>query len=73
MVNASTDLEDVYQKAVQMKGQSGGWPLTVFATPQGEPCIASREWQSFYHSTLGARVEDGRLSTLPAYNVEEER
>nr|MDP2192776.1 SagB/ThcOx family dehydrogenase [Rhodoferax sp.] len=35
--------------------------------------IVSREWQSFYHFTVGAPVEDGRLSTLPAYNVEEER
>ena len=35
--------------------------------------IASREWQSFYHFTVGAPVEDGRLTTLPAYNVEEER
>ena len=33
--------------------------------------IASREWQSLYHFTVGAPVEDGRLSTLPAYNVEE--
>ena len=35
--------------------------------------IASREWQSFYHFTVGAPVEDGRLTTLPAYNFEEER
>ena len=35
--------------------------------------IASREWQSFYHFTVGTPVEDGRLTTLPAYNVEEER
>lgn len=35
--------------------------------------IASREWQSFYHFTVGGPVEDGRLTTLPAYNVEEER
>ena len=35
--------------------------------------IASREWQSFYHFTVGGPVEDGRLSTLPAYNFEEER
>ena len=35
--------------------------------------IASREWQSFYHFTVGAPVEDVRLSTLPAYNFEEER
>ena len=33
--------------------------------------IASREWQSFYHFTVGGPVEDGRLSTLPAYNVED--
>ena len=31
------DLDDIYQKVVQMKGQGGGWPLTVFVTPQGEP------------------------------------
>ena len=33
--------------------------------------IASHEWQSFYHFTVGAPVEDGRLTTLPAYNIEE--
>ncbi|MBC7703182.1 MAG: thioredoxin domain-containing protein [Rhodoferax sp.] len=31
------DLDDIYQKFVQMLGQGGGWPLTVFVTPQGEP------------------------------------
>jgi uncharacterized protein YyaL (SSP411 family) len=31
------DIDDVYQKAAQMMGQGGGWPLTVFLTPQGEP------------------------------------
>ena len=31
--------------------------------------ITSGEWQSFYHFTVGAPVEDGRLSTLPAYNA----
>jgi SagB-type dehydrogenase family enzyme len=34
--------------------------------------IVAREWQSFYHFTVGTPVEDGRLSTLPAYNVKEE-
>ena len=34
--------------------------------------IAASEWQSFYHFTVGTPVEDGRLSTLPAYNVKEE-
>ena len=33
--------------------------------------IDSREWQSFYHFTVGGLIEDGRISTLPAYNFEE--
>ena len=35
--------------------------------------IVSREWQSFYHFTLGGPVEDARLTTLSAYNFEEEQ
>ncbi len=35
--------------------------------------IASREWQSFYHFTVGGALEDTRLTTLPAYDFEEER
>jgi SagB-type dehydrogenase family enzyme len=34
--------------------------------------IAAREWQSFYHFTVGGPVEDSRLTTLPAYNFEED-
>ena len=32
--------------------------------------IISREWQSVCHFTVGDRVEDARLTTLPAYRVE---
>jgi len=32
--------------------------------------IDSREWQSFYHFTVGGPVEDSRLTTLPAYDFE---
>ncbi|WP_341312071.1 thioredoxin domain-containing protein [Paraburkholderia sp. IMGN_8] len=31
------DIDDIYQQVSQMMGQGGGWPLTVFLTPQGEP------------------------------------
>ena len=31
------DLDDVYQQAIQLLGRHGGWPLTVFLTPQGVP------------------------------------
>jgi len=33
--------------------------------------ISSRDWQSFYHFTVGGPVEDKRLTTLPAYRFEE--
>ena len=35
--------------------------------------IASREWQSFYHFTVGGPVEDVRLTSLPAYGPEPEQ
>ena len=34
------DIDDLYQRVVQMMGQSGGWPLTVFLTPEQEPFFA---------------------------------
>ncbi len=31
------DLDAIYQSALGLLGQSGGWPLTMFLTPDGEP------------------------------------
>lgn len=31
------DLDTIYQHALQLMGQQGGWPLTMFLTPAGEP------------------------------------
>ena len=31
------DVNDVYQHAIQLLGQGGGWPLTAFLTPDGRP------------------------------------
>ena len=31
------DLDAVYMEAVQMLTGSGGWPMTVFLTPEGKP------------------------------------
>lgn len=35
--------------------------------------ISSRDWQSFYHFTVGGPVEDGRLIKMPAYGPGEAR
>ncbi len=31
------DLDTIYQRALALMGQQGGWPLTMFLTPDGEP------------------------------------
>ena len=31
------DLDAIYQNALALLGQQGGWPLTMFLTPDGEP------------------------------------
>ncbi|BBK45301.1 thioredoxin domain-containing protein [Allostella vacuolata] len=31
------DLDQIYQHALALTGESGGWPLTMFLTPDGEP------------------------------------
>ena len=31
------DLDAIYQRAITLMGQQGGWPLTMFLTPDGEP------------------------------------
>ncbi|MCW8861505.1 MAG: thioredoxin domain-containing protein [Rhodospirillales bacterium] len=31
------DLDAIYQSALAMMGEQGGWPLTMFLTPDGEP------------------------------------
>ncbi|HEY3637748.1 MAG TPA: thioredoxin domain-containing protein [Rhizomicrobium sp.] len=34
------DIDQVYQAAANALGHTGGWPLTMFLTPQGEPYFA---------------------------------
>jgi uncharacterized protein YyaL (SSP411 family) len=31
------DLDQIYQHALALMGEQGGWPLTMFLTPEGEP------------------------------------
>ena len=32
-----TDLDEIYMKAIQLMTGHGGWPMTVFLTPEGKP------------------------------------
>ena len=31
------DIDTIYQRAISLMGQQGGWPLTMFLNPEGEP------------------------------------
>jgi len=35
--------------------------------------IVSTKWQSLYHFTVGGPIEDNRLTTLPAYIIDEDK
>ena len=50
------DLDAVYMEAVQMMTGSGGWPMTVFLTPEGKP---------FYGGTYFPPVDRSNLPGFP--------
>ncbi|TMA38483.1 MAG: thioredoxin domain-containing protein [Deltaproteobacteria bacterium] len=50
------DVDDVYMKAVQMLTGRGGWPMTVFLTPDGKP---------FYGGTYFPPVDRHGLPGFP--------
>jgi uncharacterized protein len=63
------DLDTIYQNALGLLGQSGGWPLTMFLTPDGEPY-----WGGTYYppeSKYGRPAFNGllKLSEPPPDNM----
>src|SRR2546428_12793873 len=50
------DLDEIYMNAVQMLTGRGGWPMTVFLTPDGKP---------FYGGTLFPPGERHRVPRSP--------
>jgi uncharacterized protein len=56
------DLDQIYMDAVQMLTGRGGWPLSVFLTPEGEPFFGGTFWPS--HSRDGVPGFDQVLSAV---------
>ena len=48
------DIDDLYMRYVHLTGQGGGWPMSVFMTPEGEP---------FFGGTYFPPVRFGQLLT----------
>ena len=38
------DIDHIYMSALHALGQQGGWPLTMFLTPDGKPMIGGTYW-----------------------------
>jgi hypothetical protein len=53
------DVDDIYMTALQTVGQSGGWPLTMFLTPDGKPIFGGT-----YFPPEDKKVEDGTISGM---------
>ncbi|HEX3943165.1 MAG TPA: thioredoxin domain-containing protein [Rhizomicrobium sp.] len=54
------DLDQIYQTAAQALGNNGGWPLTIFLTPQGEPFFAGTyfpKYERFGHAPFKSVLE----------------
>lgn len=63
------DLDTIYQHSLQLIGQRGGWPLTMFLTPVGEPF-----WGGTYFPPATKHGQAGFpdvLNTIHSYWVRE--
>jgi uncharacterized protein YyaL (SSP411 family) len=38
------DIDDIYMNAVNVMGQNGGWPLSMFLLPDGKPFVGGTYW-----------------------------
>ena len=48
------DLDQIYMNAVQMMTHHGGWPMTVFLTPDGVPFMVARIFRRRIVTTCSA-------------------
>ncbi len=38
------DIDQIYQTALQVQGQGGGWPMSMFLTADGKPIVGGTYW-----------------------------
>src|SRR3546814_19597229 len=57
------DIDTIYMNALHLLGEQGGWPLTMFLTPKGEPF-----WGGTYfpaEAQFGRPASPGVLEKVP--------
>jgi len=50
------DIDEIYMNALHVLGQSGGWPLSMFLTPEGDPIIGGTYWPKEDREVMGEKV-----------------
>ena len=61
------DVDQIYMAAVQLISRRGGWPMSVFLTPEGEPFFGGTYWPP--ESRMGMRGFREILLTMHDYWV----
>lgn len=59
------DVDHVYLTSLNVLGQRGGWPLSMFLTPEGNPFFGGTYWPPFDKEIQGQKLR-GFLSILEA-------
>ncbi len=52
------DIDDIYMTAVQLLAGRGGWPMSVFLTPEGEPFFAGTYYPSEIFAQIARQLAD---------------
>src|SRR6266852_1862502 len=51
------DIDTVYMTALSVSGQRGGWPLSMFLTPEGKPIFGGTYWPADDFKSVLKRVQ----------------
>jgi len=52
------DIDDIYMTAVQLLAGRGGWPMSVFLTPEGEPFFAGTYYPAEIFAQIARQLAD---------------
>ena len=69
------DIDEIYMTALQVLGSQGGWPLSMFLTPEGKPIVGGTYWPKEDKEVEGGKVNGVKtiLGMMIKLNKEKEK
>jgi uncharacterized protein YyaL (SSP411 family) len=67
------DIDQIYMTALQAFGKSGGWPLSMFLTPDGKPIVGGTYWPPDDRNIDGQTVRGFKFVLNKMIDLEKER